>query len=141
MVNTKSLNSEPVHRVLVVEDNAHTAYLLQFMLQRVGYGVIVAANGRDALSAIEHLEPVDVILLDLMLPYVSGYQIIRELKENSGWRHVPIVVLSGKVLEQDIVKALDLGANDYVTKPFKPQELLARLRRMINSSAHLALQN
>jgi DNA-binding response OmpR family regulator len=110
------------------------------MLQRVGYDVIVVANGRDALSVVENLKPVDVILLDLMLPYVSGFQIIRELKDNPVWQHVPIIVLSGKVLEQDIVKALDLGANDYVTKPFKPQELLARIRRLMNSSAQLALQ-
>jgi DNA-binding response OmpR family regulator len=139
-VNANQLNPEAVHRVLVVEDNVHTAYLLEFMLQRVGYDVIVVANGRDALSVVENLKPVDVILLDLMLPYVSGFQIIRELKDNPVWQHVPIIVLSGKVLEQDIVKALDLGANDYVTKPFKPQELLARIRRLMNSSAQLALQ-
>jgi DNA-binding response OmpR family regulator len=139
-LNANSLNPAPVHRVLVIEDNAHTAYLLQFMLQRVGYDVIVAVNGRDAMSVIENLTPVDAILLDLMLPYVSGYQIIRELKENTRWQHVPVIVLSGKVLEQDIVKALDLGANDYVAKPFKPQELLARVRRLINSSAQRTLQ-
>jgi len=65
------------------------------------------------------------------LVYVSGYQLISEIRENSAWQHVPIVVLSGKVLERDIVKALDLGANDYVTKPFRPEELLARLRRIV----------
>lgn len=126
------------HRALVVEDNEHVAYMLDFILRRAGYDVISASNGRDAQAAINNLLPVDVILLDLMLPYVSGYQLITEIRENSLWQHVPIVVLSGKVLEEDIVKALDLGANDYITKPFRPEELLARLRRTVADHGHLA---
>jgi DNA-binding response OmpR family regulator len=66
-----------------------------------------------------------------MLPYVSGYELITIARDNPKWSYVPILVVSGKVLEQDIVKALDLGANDYVTKPFRPQELLARVRRLV----------
>lgn len=116
---------------LVVEDNEHIAYMLRFMLERAGYEVILAQNGRDAQAMIRDNAPVDVILLDLMLPYISGYQLIAEVRENRDWRYVPIVVLSGKVLEDDIVRALDLGANDYVTKPFRPEELLARLRRVV----------
>ena len=119
------------HRALVVEDNEHVAYMLEFILRRAGYEVITAGNGRDAQAAIDNILPVDVIVLDLMLPYISGYQLITEIRDNTLWQHVPIVVLSGKVLEEDIVKALDLGANDYVTKPFRPEELLARLRRIV----------
>ncbi len=119
------------HRALVVEDNEHVCYMLEFILKRAGYDVNAVHNGRDAQAAIENLEPVDVIVLDLMLPYISGYQLITELRDNPGWQHVPIVVLSGKVMEHDIVKALDLGANDYITKPFRPEELLARLRRIV----------
>ena len=127
------------HSALVVEDNEHTAYLLDFMLRRAGYDVSCAANGRDALALIERLSPVDVVLLDLMLPYVSGFQLIGEIRENPEWRHVPIVVLSAKVLEQDVVRALDLGANDYVTKPYRPQELLARLRRVVVGNGRLTV--
>ena len=126
------------HRALVVEDNEHVAYMLEFMLERAGYEVILAANGRDAQAAIDNVAPVDVVLLDLMLPYVSGYQLIEEIRANHEWQYVPIVVLSGKVLEEDIVQALDLGANDYVTKPFRPEELLARLRRVVADSERLA---
>ena len=126
------------HRALVVEDNEHVAYMLEFMLERAGYEVILAANGRDAQAAIENIAPVDVVLLDLMLPYVSGYQLIEEIRADHDWQYVPIVVLSGKVLEEDIVQALDLGANDYVTKPFRPEELLARLRRAVADSERLA---
>lgn len=124
---------EPVstRRALVVEDNEHIAYLLEFMLRRAGYEVTCVGNGRDARAAIENIDPVDVVLLDLMLPYVSGYQLISEIRENADWQHVPVVVLSAKVLEDDVVRALDLGANDYVTKPYRPQELLARLRRAV----------
>ncbi|MDH3350633.1 MAG: response regulator transcription factor [Gammaproteobacteria bacterium] len=127
------------HRALVVEDNEHVAYMLEFMLERAGYDVILAANGRDAQAAVTNIEPVDVVLLDLMLPYVSGYQLIGEIRDDHDWQYVPIVVLSGKVLEDDIVKALDLGANDYVTKPFRPEELLARLRRVVADNEHRAL--
>ena len=126
------------HRALVVEDNEHVAYMLEFLLGRAGYDVIAVSNGRDAQAAIDNIPPVDVILLDLMLPYVSGFQLISEVRENSLWQHVPIVVLSGKVLEEDIVRALDLGANDYVTKPFRPEELLARLRRIVADHGRLA---
>lgn len=112
--------------------------MLRFMLERAGYDVIVAANGRDAQAVIKNLAPVDVVLLDLMLPYVSGYQLLTEIRDDSQWRYVPVVVVSGKVLESDIVKALDLGANDYVTKPFRPEELLARLRRVIADHSRLA---
>lgn len=119
------------HRALVIEDNEHVAFMLGFMLKRHGYDVTSVSNGRDAQAAIENLEPFDVILLDLMLPYVSGYQLIQDIRDNHAWQYVPIVVLSGKVHEQDIAKALDLGANDYVTKPFRPEELLARLRRAV----------
>lgn len=134
-VRAEKLNT---HRALVVEDNEHVAYMLEFMLERAGYDVIMAANGRDALAAVENVAPVDVILLDLMLPYVSGYQVITDVREHHDWQYVPIVVLSGKVLEEDIVRALDLGANDYVTKPFRPEELLARLRRVVADNERLA---
>lgn len=126
------------HRALVIEDDEHIAYMLRFMLERAGYDVILAGDGRDAQAVIENISPVDVVLLDLMLPYVSGYQLLAEIRDNHDWLYVPVVVLSGKVLEDDIVRALDLGANDYVTKPFRPEELLARLRRVIADHTQLA---
>lgn len=126
--DTRTMNT---HHALVVEDNEHAAYLLEFMLKRSGFDVTVAANGRDARELIATLPPVDVVLLDLMLPYVSGFQLLNDMRDNKSWQHVPVLVVSAKVLEEDIVHALDAGANDYVTKPFRPQELLARVRRAI----------
>lgn len=118
-------------RALVIEDSAHMAYLLEFMLRREGFETITCPNGRDARAAIANIRPVDVVLLDLMLPYVSGYQLIEDIRADPAWQHVPVIVVSGKVLEQDVVRALDLGANDYVTKPIRPPELLARVRRAV----------
>lgn len=126
------------HRALVVEDNEHVLYMLDFILSRAGYDVIAVDNGRDAQASIESIEPVDIIVLDLMLPYVSGYQLITNIRDDPEWQHTPIIVVSGKVLEEDIVKALDLGANDYVTKPFRPEELLARMRRILADHERLA---
>ena len=118
-MNSADNDFAPTHRVLVVEDNQHTVDLLEFLFQRAGFEVVTAVNGRDAQAILKNPEPVDLIVLDLMLPYVSGYQIIIDAKQIPAWQHVPILVLSGKVLEMDVVRALDLGANDYVTKPFR----------------------
>jgi two-component system, OmpR family, alkaline phosphatase synthesis response regulator PhoP len=118
-------------RVLVVEDNEHAAYLLKTLLERAGYSVIVSPDGRDALAKLESLEPVDLVMLDLMLPYVSGYQVLIEARQNPKWQRVPIVVVTARTLEMDAVRALETGANDFVRKPFLPAELLARARRAI----------
>ena len=99
----------------------------------------LAANGRDAAAVIDNLPPVDIIVLDLLLPYVSGFQLLGMVREHRDWMQVPVIVVSAKVLEEDIVQALDLGANDYVTKPYRPMELLARVRRLIADREAMAL--
>jgi DNA-binding response OmpR family regulator len=118
-------------RVLVVEDNEHAAYLLRTLLERAGYDVIVSPDGRDALAKLGSIEPVDLVTLDLMLPYVSGYQVLIEARQNPKWRRVPIIVVTARTLEMDAVRALETGANDFVRKPFSPEELIARVRRAI----------
>ena len=118
-------------RALIVEDNEHAAYLLRTLLERAGYAVVVSPDGRDALAKLGSMDPVDVVILDLMLPYVSGYQVLIEARQNRKWRRVPIVVVTGRTLEMDAVRALETGANDFVRKPFLPEELIARVRRAI----------
>jgi DNA-binding response OmpR family regulator len=122
---TKSL------RVLVVEDNEHAAFLLRSLLEHAGFEVTQSADGRDALEKLGSIEPVDLVLLDLMLPYVSGYQVLIEARKNPRWAEVPIVVLTARTLEMDAVRALETGANDFIRKPFLPDELIARIRRAI----------
>jgi len=118
-------------RVLIVEDNEHAAYLLRTLLERAGYSVVVSPDGRDALAKLASMEPVDLVMLDLMLPYVSGYQVLIEARQNPKWQRVPIVVVTARTLEMDAVRALETGANDFIRKPFSPEELVARVRRAI----------
>jgi DNA-binding response OmpR family regulator len=125
-------------RVLIVEDNEHAAYLLRALLERAGYAVTVSPDGRDAIGKLASMEPVDLVLLDLMLPYVSGYQVLIEARQDARWRDVPIIVVTARTLEMDAVRALETGANDFVRKPFQPDELLARVRRAIELSRRRA---
>ena len=118
-------------RVLVVEDNEHAAYLLRTLLEHAVYAVTVSGDGRDALAKLESLPPADAVILDLMLPYVSGYQVLIEARRNPHWQDVPVVVVTARTLEMDAVRALETGANDFVRKPFHPEELVARVRRAI----------
>lgn len=124
-------SAEDTSRILVVEDNEHAAYLVRFLLERAGFRVTVSPDGRDALARLESTEPFDLIVLDLMLPYVSGYQVLIEARKSERWRHVPIIVVTGRTLEMDAVRALETGANDFVRKPFHPEELVARVRRAL----------
>lgn len=130
----------PEHSVLVVEDNEHSARMLEFILKRSGYQVQVLLDGREALDLVTSSEPVDAVVLDLMLPYVSGEELISAIRDSDTWRYVPIVVVSGRVLEQDIVRAFELGVDDYLTKPFRPAELLVRLKRLLEARESIAVR-
>jgi len=122
-------------RALVVEDDEQTAYLLEFLLNRAGFDVTVARSGRDAESVFATNTPLDIILLDLVLPHVDGFQLLMQIREHGRYSNLPIVVLSAKSLEEDVVRALELGADDYVSKPFRPAELIARLDRLTGRRA------
>lgn len=122
----------PLATALVIDDDEDIAYLLRQLLLRDGFIVHTATNGRDASEFIASAKPTDIVLTDLMLPYVSGFELITQIREDRRWADVPIIVLSGKVTERDAVRALDMGANDYVTKPYSPQELSARIKRHLN---------
>lgn len=120
--------------VLVVEDAEHIAQVLRFMLERQGYQVVHLADGRAASEhfAADQVRP-DLVLLDVMLPYVDGFELVRLARERSDWAGVPILMLTAKNTERDTVRALDAGANDFVIKPFQPNELLARVRRFLKT--------
>ncbi|MCH6470229.1 response regulator [Sinomonas terrae] len=119
-------------RVLVVDDEPQLLRALQINLRAEGYAVIVAASGREALRLAASTPP-DVLVLDLGLPDLDGAEVIRGIR---GWSDLPIVVLSARHGSTDKVEALDAGADDYVTKPFGLDELLARLRAVERRSAH-----
>lgn len=121
----------PSPSALVVEDSEHVAYLLEYMLEREGFDVRVAGNGREAAACIAKEPARDIVLLDVMLPYKDGFEIVREIRSSPLWRDTPVIMLSARSLEEDVVRALEAGANDYVTKPYNPRELLARIKRNI----------
>jgi two-component system response regulator RegX3 len=114
-------------RVLVVEDEESFSDALSFMLRREGYEVLVASDGNDALTAFDK-HGADLVLLDLMLPGLAGTEVCRQIRTHSA---VPIIMLTAKDGEVDKVVGLELGADDYVTKPFSSRELLARVRAVL----------
>jgi DNA-binding response OmpR family regulator len=119
--------------VLVVEDDDDISHMLTFMLKRQQYRVSVALDGLVAKTHIESNSPPNLILLDLMLPFIDRFELIGIIRATAGWQSVPIIMLTAKTQEKDAVRALDAGANDYMHKPFAPNELLARVRRYIKS--------
>src|SRR5262245_8178110 len=116
---------------VVVEDDQIVVMLLQHLLSRRGFAVQIASDGRQAIDLLNTLpEPPTLVLLDVMLPYFDGFEIIKMIREHPTWSSVPIIMLTSKSQELNIVRALDHGANDYIVKPFRPEELLARIRRL-----------
>jgi two-component system phosphate regulon response regulator PhoB len=120
-------------RILVVEDERAIREMLAFNLGRAGYTVLPAADGREARAAIADSYP-DVVLMDWMLPDVSGLELTRQLKRDPETREIPIIMVTARTEEDDRVTGLDGGADDYIVKPFSPRELLARIRAALRRS-------
>ena len=121
-------------KILVVEDERSIRDMLAFNLGRAGYAVAGAADGREARAAIADSYP-DVVLMDWMLPDVSGLELTRQLKRDPETREIPIIMVTARTEEDDRVTGLDGGADDYIVKPFSPRELLARIRAALRRSA------
>ena len=120
----------PNEKILIVDDEEDILELLKYNLSREGYKVSCAASGEETLRAMRSGIP-DLIILDLMLPGIDGLEVARQLKNDVKTRDVPIVMLTAKGEEADIVTGLELGADDYITKPFSPRVLLARVRAVL----------
>lgn len=116
---------------LVVEDDGQIAHILKFILEREGFAVHSAQDGRQALALIGTLPPPAIVTLDVMLPHADGFELLSRIRAQPGWEAVPVVLLTARSQERDIVRGLDGGANDYLVKPFKPDELRARIRRLV----------
>ena len=118
---------EPRNIVLVVDDSPNTLRMLTDAIEGAGMTVLVALEGEQALALIDRITP-DVILMDAVMPGLDGFEICRRLKRNSALNHVPIIFMTGLSETEDIIKGLNAGGVDYVTKPIVPDELLARIR-------------
>lgn len=121
-------------RVLVVEDEEAISHLLAYNLQKEGFTVATSFDGDDALIAVDEARP-DLILLDWMLPNVSGIELCRQLRSRIETREIPVIMLTARGEEEDRVRGLDVGADDYVTKPFSMSELVARVRAVLRRTA------
>jgi len=120
-------------RVLVVEDESDLVVMLRYNLEKEGFTVAATGDGEEALLLVEEQAP-DIILLDWMVPMVSGIEVCRRLRRNPDTRDIPIIMLTARGEEDDRVRGLNAGADDYVTKPFSPGELIARVHAVLRRS-------
>jgi two-component system, cell cycle response regulator DivK len=114
-------------RILVIEDHEENRRLLRDLLTSFGYELTEAVTGEDGLTAAE-ANPPDLILMDIQLPGIDGYEVTRRIKANPSLRHIPVIAVTSYALSGDDVKALEAGCDAYVTKPFDPAELLDKIR-------------
>ncbi len=117
-------------KILVVDDEPDVTSLLTLMLKSQGYNVISAGDGQEALDKARSESP-DLILLDIMLPRLDGYKVARMLKFDENFSHIPIIMLTAKIQERDRQTGLEMGANDYVTKPFDTAALLGKIKDLL----------
>ena len=120
-------------QVLIVEDEAALVELLRYNLEKEGFRVTSAADGEEALSAIAE-NPPDLVILDWMLPLVSGLEVCRQIRRKPETRELPVIMLTARGEEADRVRGLEGGADDYISKPFSPSELVARVRAVMRRS-------
>lgn len=118
------------HRIVVIEDEKDIAELLRFTLQKEGYEVRCAARGREGLELIRR-GPVDLALIDIMLPDLDGLELCKRVRADRGLQGLPVIFLTAKGEEVDRIVGLEMGADDYVVKPFSPRELVARIRAVL----------
>jgi len=117
-------------RIVVIEDEDDILEVIEHNLSREGYAVFSATNGGDGLQMVKSKTP-DLVLLDLMLPGMDGIEVCRKLKSNNSTKHIPIIMVTAKGEESDIVLGLGIGADDYVVKPFSPKELVSRVKAVL----------
>lgn len=118
-------------RILVAEDDPKQAELIRLYLEREGHAVVITGDGRSALEEVRRRQP-DLVLLDVMMPRVDGLDVCRVLRYETS---IPIIMLTARSTEDDMLLGLDIGADDYITKPFSPRELVARVRALLRRSA------
>ena len=120
-------------KILVCDDDEMLVELLTYRLSGRGFEVVVARDGGEALKVAEE-QRLDAVVLDAMMPVLGGHEVLRRLRSKPETAHLPIIMLTARRQERDILGALELGANDYLVKPFIPEELIARLTRLIEAA-------
>ena len=117
-------------RVLVVDDETNIVISIEFLIKQAGYELEIARNGEEALEKVVAFQP-DLILLDVMMPKINGFEVCRRVRENPAWQDIKIIMLTAKGREAEVTKGLALGADDYIIKPFSTKELMTEVRRQL----------
>jgi two-component system, OmpR family, response regulator VicR len=118
-------------KVVIIEDDPEMINLVKLILKKEGFDVTGAVGGRDGLDAIEHLSP-DLVLLDLMMPDIDGWEVYQTMKANEQMKHIPVIIITAKAQSIDKVLGLHIAkVDDYITKPFSPNELVSSVRRVL----------
>ena len=120
--------------ILIADDEPNIVAAIEYLLGQSGYAVQVANNGEDALELIEAFVP-DLVLLDVMMPKRSGYEVCTRIRERADWRHIKIVMLSAKGREAEVNKGMSMGADLYVTKPFSTRELMGKIKELLGDDS------
>ncbi|MEZ5537802.1 MAG: response regulator [Thiolinea sp.] len=120
--------------VLIADDEPNILISLEYLMKREGYRVVVARDGQEALQAIRHESP-DLVLLDVMMPHKTGFDVCQEVRADAGLQNMLIIMLTAKGRDTDIAKGKALGANDYVIKPFSTRELVQKVHDMLTGDA------
>ncbi len=120
-------------RILVVDDEIYIVHILDFSLGMEGYEVLTALDGEQALERLKSDKP-DLIVLDIMMPKVDGYEVCRTIKANPETQHIPVILLSAKGRNVDQKMGFDVGADDYITKPFSPRKLVERINALLGQT-------
>ncbi len=134
------MSGRPPTRILVAEDDADIGNLLEHYLRKAGFVATLVTSGRDVMPQIKHEAP-DLVVLDLMLPGLDGLQVCRAIRADANTAAIPIIMLTAKAEESDRIVGLELGADDYITKPFSPNEVVARVRALLRRAHRAAPAN
>lgn len=121
-------------KILAVDDERHIVRLVEVNLARAGYQVVTAYDGREALLKVESEKP-DLVVLDVMMPYMDGFEVLRNLKANPLTAEIPVIMLTAKAQDADVFRGWQSGVDCYLTKPFNPMELLTFVKRIFDSQA------
>ena len=127
-------------KILIVDDEPAQQQLLRYNVEKSGFDVLLADNGNDAINIVDEVNP-DLIVLDWMIPEASGIDVCYELRSRPETRYLPILMVSARGEDIDLAMALDAGADDYITKPFSPRELIARVKSLLRRSHPTLLQD
>ena len=119
-------------KILAVDDEKHIVRLVQVNLERAGYQVVTANDGKEALQKVAEENP-DLVVLDVMMPYMDGFEVLQNLRRNPSTRDIPVVMLTAKAQDADVFKGWQSGVDCYLTKPFNPMELLSFVKRIFDS--------